>query len=99
MNDTKTILLMERLAFRSGSRYYPFRIIKKVHGSGEMTYSVEMRIGKNDVIVSDAPTLEEVLKKHEELLGYAFVTRDLQGWKSKSDPSGEKGDEGHDRQG
>lgn len=72
-------MLLNRLAFRAGSRYYPFELKKEVHFDGGATYTIEMKIGQHDVIVSDAPTLEEVLKRHEELINYAFATRSLQG--------------------
>jgi hypothetical protein len=60
-------------------RYYPFTLKKEQHGRGRTTYTIEMRIGRRDVIVSDAPTIEEVLRRHMDLMNYALETRNLQG--------------------
>ncbi len=81
MQKKKTTLIFDRLAFRSGSHYYPISLKKKVRYDGKTTFTIEMKIGRHDVIVSDAPTLEEVFERHEELIKYAFVTRNLQGCK------------------
>jgi hypothetical protein len=74
-----TILLMDDVAFRLGSRYYPFILNKRIHNDGEATYIIEMKVGKHDVIVTDAPSLEGVLIRHKELINYAFAARNLQG--------------------
>ena len=79
MERTQIVTVMDRLAFRSGSHYYPFVLKKKVDRDGQKTYTIEMKVGKDDVLVTDGRSLEEVLKRHEELVGYAVTTRHLQG--------------------
>ncbi len=78
MQRAKTVLLLDHLAFRSGSCYYPIVLTKSVSIDGDTTYTIEMRIGQHDVIVTDGATLEGVLRNHEELARYAFATRRLQ---------------------
>jgi hypothetical protein len=77
--ETRMILIQDELAFQSGSLYYPFLLKKRIRADGGTVYTVEMRIGTDDVIISDAPSLEEVLKKHSNLMKQAFSTRSLQG--------------------
>jgi len=78
MQRARTVLLLDHLAFRSGSCYYPIVLTKRVNVDGEVTYTIEMRISQHDVIVTDGATLEGVLRNHEELAKYAFATRKLQ---------------------
>jgi hypothetical protein len=76
---TETVVILDRLAYRSGRRFYPVRLKKREGADGQVVYTVEMRVGRKDVIVSDAPTLEEVLRKHADLMRYAIAARGLQG--------------------
>jgi urease accessory protein UreE len=78
MRDMKTTLIINRLAYQLGNRYYPFSLKKSVHEDGNIIYTLEMNIGHNDIIISDAATLEEVFQKHLELINCAFATRSLQ---------------------
>ncbi len=78
-----TILLADDMAFRLGSKYYPFVLKKRIHTDGEETFIIEMKVGRDDVIVTDAPSLEEVLIRHKELINYAFAARNLQGRRIK----------------
>ena len=78
MEETTKIMFLDQLAFRSGSHYYPFALKKKIHHDGEETYAIEMKVGNHYILVTDASTLEEVLKRHEKLVRYAVKTRHLQ---------------------
>lgn len=77
--DEDAVVIIDRIAYRAGRRFYPVRLKKRENPDGGTVYTVEMRIGHRDVIVSDAPTLEGVLRKHADLMRYAIAARDLQG--------------------
>ena len=76
--DSDAVVIVDRIAYRAGRRFYPVRLKKRAGEDGGTVYTVEMRVGRRDVIVSDAPTLEEVLRKHADLIRYAIAARALQ---------------------